>query len=254
MRNRVVASVAALTMMTAIPLILQAQTPAAPPAAVQSPNRSLKVPDLSGTWRADNKRGGLGQSISLADPDGARRGKEGDIPYQSWALAKTLSEKPSSGPGASREDTTDPSIQYCEPIGIVRIQMQPGAMKFVQTPELVYIFYERGPNFQMVRLNGKHPDDPDPLWWGDSIGWYENGDTLVVDLVVFKDKTWLDEEGHPETEQLHLVERYKRVNANTLELDMTIDDPGAYTKPFHSHRNFARSKAPLQQEQVCSTR
>jgi hypothetical protein len=125
----------------------------------------------------------------------------------------------------------------------------------VQTPEAVYILHEVMQEFRIVRLNSKHPEDPDPTWWGDSIGWYENGDTLVVDTIGTNDKTWLDQLGHPHTEQMHLTERYKRVNPTTLELDMVIDDPGAYTKPFPSHRNFAITQnAFLKYPWVCSTR
>ena len=80
-------------------------------------------------------------------------------------------------------------------------------------------------------MNRKHPDDPDPTWWGDSIGWYE-GDTFVVDTVGFNDKTWLDQVGRPHTESLHLVQRFHRVDKEHLQLDVTFDDPKAYTKPW----------------------
>ena len=76
-----------------------------------------------------------------------------------------------------------------------------------------------------------------------------------LDTVGFTNKTWLDQMAHPNTEQLHLIERYKRVDANTLELDLTIDDPGAYTKPWNGHRNFTTSKTGfLRYQQICSTR
>ena len=103
---------------------------------------------------------------------------------------------------------------YCEPPGVPHIYLWPIKTKFIQTPEAVYILHELGPYYRIVRLNSKHPDDPDPQWWGDSIGWYENGDTLVVDTIGFTDKTWLDQMGHPHTEKLHLTERYKRVDAS----------------------------------------
>ena len=76
-----------------------------------------------------------------------------------------------------------------------------------------------------------------------------------MDTIGFNDKTWLDQMGHPHTEQLHLTERYKRVDQKTLELDMVIDDPGAYTKPWNSHRNFALSDTGfLRYQQICSVR
>lgn len=219
--------------------------------ANRSQNSSSKIPDLSGNWLA----GPVVQSISQADPAGKLRGKEPDIPYQEWSLKKTLSEYPPTGPDARFEVTTDPWIMYCEPPALWRVYIQPGRSKFVQTPDAVYIFHEIMQQFRVVRLNSEHPADPDPAWWGDSIGHYENGDTLVVDSIGFNDKTWLDQLGHPHTDQLHYTERYKRVNADTLELSVTIDDPGAYTKPFSTKRNFKIASAPFMQNPWgCSVR
>jgi hypothetical protein len=256
MRNRLVVSVTALIAVMTFSSILQAQT-AAPPrgATANSQSGPAKVPDLSGDWAPDNKRGGIGQSLSLSDTGGRQRGKETDIPYQPWALAKTLSEKTSTGADPQFDQTTDPQVIYCEPPGVPHIYLWPIKTKFIQTPEAVYILHELGPFFRVVWLNSKHPADVDPQWWGHSIGSYENGDTLVVDTIGLTDKTWLDQVGHPHTEQLHLIERYKRVDKNTLELDMTIDDPGAYTKPWNAHRNFALNTTGfLRYQQFCSIR
>jgi hypothetical protein len=242
MRNRLVMSAAVLVVaVTVFSPRFRAQT--------------AKIPDLSGDWSPDRTRGGMGQSLSLSDIGGRKRGNEDDIPYQPWARAKTLSEKTSTGPDPKFDETTDPQVIYCEPPSVPHIYLWPIKTKFIQTPEAVYVLYELGPFFRVVWLNGKHPADPDPQWWGHSIGSYENGDTLVIDTVGFNDKTWLDQMGHPHTEQLHLIERYKRVNQNPLELDMTIDDPGAYTKPWNSHRNFALSTTGfLRYQQICSVR
>jgi len=148
-----------------------------------------------------------------------------------------------------------PNMKYCEPVGVMRIYAWPTKTKFVQTPEAVYILYEFGVNFRVVRLNSKHPEDPDPQWWGDSIGWYENGDTLVVDTIGFNDKTWLDQAGRPHTEKLHFIERYKRADQNTLQLNETVDDPGAYTKPWDVALKFTLSTTGFLHDQwACSTR
>jgi hypothetical protein len=232
--------------------MLGAQTPVAPSAAdLAQPNFlpigppanlvPSKPADLSGDWALDNMRGGIGQSLSAADPGGRMRGKEPDIPYKPWSLAKTMSEVPPTGPDARFEANTDPTIHYCEPMGLGRAYMYPAKTKFIQTPEAVYILHEVGPTFRVVWLNATHPDDPDPQYWGHSIGWYENGDTLVVDTIGLNDKTWLDQLGHPHTDRMHFIERYKRVSSDILEVDMTVDDPAAYTKPWPGHRNFKRS-------------
>jgi hypothetical protein len=260
MRNRLAMSPAALyaaiilspVIFLSASSLLQAQA-VAPVGAKESSNKSAtpnssatmptgspsgKMPDISGDWNRDGKRGGFGSSLSLADPTGAKRGSEGDIPYQEWARTKTLSERPNTGADAQFGNSTNPQL-LCDPVGVPAIYQWPAKTRFVQTPDAVYILYEYGVSFRIVWLNGKHPDDPDPQWWGHSIGWYENGDTLVVDTVGFNDKTWLDEAGHPHSEKLHLIERYQRIDPETMRLDMTIDDPGAYTKPWSTFKYFA---------------
>lgn len=225
--------------------------PIGPPANL----KPSKVPDLSGDWALDTARGGIGQSLSAADPGGRMRGKEPDIPYQPWALEYTMKQVPPTGPDAGFERTTDPHIHTCEPLGLARIYMYPAKTKFIQTPEAVYILHELGPTVRVVWLNAKHPEDPDPQYWGHSVGWYENDDTLVVDTIGANDRSWLDQLGHPRTEKFHLIERYKRVNTNTLELEMTVDDPGAYTAPWPGRRNFIRSTTGFMRYQwVCSVR
>jgi hypothetical protein len=237
---------------TALSPTLRAQSTASTnESQPQNATASSHIPDLSGSWLRS-----IGiQSISNSNIGGTNRGKEVDIPYQPWSLAKMMSEYPPTGPDGRYELTTDPFIKYCEPLGIIRIYMYPARTKFVQTPDAVYILHEVGEQFRIVRLNSKHPDDPDPQYWGDSIGWYEGGDTLVVDSIGFNDKSWLDQLGHPHTDKLHVIERYKRVDPNTLDFLATIDDPGAYTKPFETHRTFSQTKVPFMQNPwVCSTR
>ncbi len=221
--------------------------PLGPPASL----KPSKVPDLSGDWSLVN----FGQSLSAADPGGRLRGKEPDIPYKPWALAKTMSEFPPTGPDANFEQNTDPNIHYCEPLGLGRIYMYPAKTKFIQTPEAVYILHELGPAFRVVWLNAKHPEDPDPQYWGHSIGWYENDNTLVVDTVGANDKSWLDQLGHPRTERMHFIERYTRVDATSMSLDMTVDDPGAYTAPWPGKRAFKTSPTGFMRYMwVCSVR
>lgn len=242
----------------------QAPAPAAPdvsnlknylPAVRPASARSSAVPDLSGDWAADNTRGGFGQSLSAADPGGRMRGKEPDIKYLPWGLQTTMAAVPPTGPDARYEATTDPQMHYCEPHGVGRIYMHPIKTRYVQTPEAVYILHEMGPVVRVVWMNADHPDDPDPQYWGHSIGWYENGDTLVVDTVGFNDRSWLDQVGHPHTEKLHTIERFKRVGADQLEYDITVDDPGAYAAPWPGHRNFVKSTTGFMRYQwVCSVR
>jgi hypothetical protein len=211
------------------------------------------VPDLAGAW----VRGGPLQSISNSDVGAELRGKEPDVPYQPWALKRMLSEVPPTGPFAEPHRTTDPWTIYCEPNGPVRVYAHPGRTEFVQLPDRVLMLHEIMQQFRIVRLNSTHPpiEDLDPSWWGDSIGWYENGDTLVIDTIGTNGRAWLSQQGHPSTEKLHLIERYRRVDAKTLDFDVTVDDPGAYTKPFSSRRSLRLSTVPFMQSPWnCSVR
>jgi len=242
----------------------QAPSPIGPPGDISTlknflplgPPAGLKpsaVPDLAGAW----VRGGPLQSISNSDVGAELRGKEPDIPYQPWALKRMLSEVPPTGPFAEPHRTTDPWQLYCEPNGLVRVYAHPGRTEFVQLPDRVLMLHEIMQQFRIIRLNSTHPplEDLDPSWWGDSIGWYENGDTLVIDTIGTNGRAWLSQQGHPSTEKLHLIERYRRVDAKTLEFDVTVDDPGAYTKPFSSRRSLRPSTVPFMQSPWnCSVR
>ena len=242
----------------------QAPSPIGPPADISTlknflplgPPAGLKpsaMPDLSGAW----VRGGPLQSISNSDVGAELRGKEPDVPYQPWALKRMLSEVPPTGPFAEPHRTSDPWQLYCEPNGPVRVYAHPGRTEFVQLPDRVLMLHEIMQQFRIVRLNSTHPplEDLDPSWWGDSIGWYENGDTLVIDTIGTNGRAWLSQQGHPSTEKLHLIERYRRVDAKTLDFDVTVDDPGAYTKPFSSRRSLRLSTLPFMQSPWnCSVR
>jgi hypothetical protein len=105
--------------------------------------------------------------------------------------------------------------------------------EIVQTPaRLVMIFEDDIPSHRTVYLDGRqHPKDPNPNWMGHSVGHWE-GDTLVVDTVGFNDKSWLDPQGHPHTEKMHVTERVRRPDLGHLEIEFTIEDPGAYAKPW----------------------
>ena len=149
----------------------------------------------------------------MADRQGAQRGKEKDIEYQPWALQRTLSEIPPTGPEAQPEKTTDPWIRFCEPNGPLRAYAHPTRTQFMQLPDRVVMFHELMQTFRIIRLNSKHPplEDLDPTAWGDSIGWYENGDTFVIDTIGLNGRAWLDQMGHPD------------------------DDEGAHHRAVHAH-------------------
>lgn len=153
--------------------------------------------------------------------------KKGELAGLMLPWAKKLME--------SRDVTQDPH-NFCMPDVIPRVSPYP--WRFVQNythiaPTHMFIVSEAIIHtFRQIFMDGrKHPEDLGPTWLGHSIGWWEK-DTLVIDTVGFNDKAWFDSAGHPHTEQLHTTERYTRLDLGRLENKVTIDDPGAYTRPW----------------------
>jgi hypothetical protein len=223
--------------------------PLGPPANLAA----SPVANLSGNWYATPY-----QSISTADRGGAQGGKEPDIQYQPWALARTMSEvSPTAGANAAPERTTDPFIRFCEPNGPLRAYAHPGRTEFVQSPNRVIMLHELMQTFRIVRLNSTHPalEDLEPTAWGDSIGWYENGDTLVLDTIGLNGRAWADQLGHPLTTKAHIVERYTVNPDRTMTVRRIIDDPAAYLKPIEHTITLRESTVPFMQSPWnCSVR
>jgi hypothetical protein len=169
------------------------------------------TPDFSGVW--------LGGGSN--DADITRALKPGDsVVMQPWAEQVFKNRKSKDDPEAN-----------CLPAGIPRGSPYP--WRIMQTPGIYAIIYEGNiHSWRQIFMDGrKHPADPDPSWYGHSVGHWE-GKTLVVDTVGFNDKFWFDYHGHPHTEKLHTVERYTRTDFGTMAIEVTIDDPGTYAKPF----------------------
>jgi hypothetical protein len=125
-------------------------------------------------------------------------------------------------------------------------------VKMVQTPAvLIFMFEDEEPGFQQVFLDGRqHPSDPNPTWRGHGIGTWE-GDTLVVDRVGFNDRSWLDAEGHPHSEKLHIVERYRRPDFGHLEIEITVEDPEVLEGKWTIRRETVLSVNDEIQEFLC---
>ena len=123
--------------------------------------------------------------------------------------------------------------------------------KVVQTPALLITLFENVPNYRQVYLDGRtHPKDPNPSWLGHSIGTWQR-DTLVIDTVGFNDKSWVGP-GYPHTEMLHVSERYRRPDRGHLEIEVTLDDPGTFTKPWKQHSIWYLAPKDDVLEYVCS--
>ena len=117
---------------------------------------------------------------------------------------------------------------------------------------LFFLFEGNIHSYRQIFLDGrKHPEDPNPTWYGHSIGRWE-GDTLVVDSVGFNDRFWFDFAGHPHTEQLHIIERYRRPDVDRLDYEITVEDPGAYTKPFTLYGHSTYQHGDELMEYICN--
>ena len=182
--------------------------------------------ELSGVWVTRAPRGTGWYNYALAGPG---------VPMTPSAEAQFKANKPSFGPN-SYEDSNDPAYA-CLPPGPLRVYAFVGAeMQIVQIPGRVLILFGR--DIRQVYTDGRgHPKSVRPTWMGHSIGLWE-GDAFVVDTVGISDRNWIDRMGHPHSDQLHVVERFRRVDTNILNLDITLDDPKAFTKAWTAQRTF----------------
>src|SRR5215467_5638118 len=173
-------------------------------------------PDLSGIW--ESAGGVYNQNL-------AKDLKPEEIPYQPWA--KTVAAERASG-ALEREDPD----ANCLPQGVPRINAVPPPWKIIQTPGYMAILYEAFNLWRQIFLDGRELEKEfTPTWMGYSTGKWD-GDTLVVDTRGFNGKTWLDQSGKPTTDALHVIERFRRKDFGHMEIEITIDDPKAYTKPW----------------------
>jgi len=193
--------------------------------AAPTPKTADGKPDLSGIWEINEQQNAYGAYTSHF-MDLAVDLKPAEAPFQPWA--KELSEQ-----RRANEHKDDP-LAHCVPPGVPRIDTI-APFKIVQTGPLVVILYETTANsaFRQIFTDGRPlPKDPQPTWLGYSVGAWE-GDVLKVDTIGFTDRGWIDTGvGHPQTEALHVVERFRRLDFGHMEIGFTIDDPKAYTKPW----------------------
>jgi len=186
-----------------------------PNLSAPTPKASDGKPDLSGIWRGPGA-GGYDRNV-------AKDLKPSDI--QPWAEALYQQRVRDMGKDAPRANCLPDPFPYYHMVDLAR---------FVQTPGLIVILYQGTTNsvHRTIFTDGrKLPDDPNPAWMGYSVGRWE-GDTLIVETAGFNDRSWLDIEGHPHTEALHITERFRRRDFGHMDLEMTIDDPKTFTRPF----------------------
>jgi hypothetical protein len=157
-------------------------------------------------------------------------------PMTTWGEAQYKANKSSFGDHPfPLEETNDPIYHGCFPPGVPRVYLHPWPMQIVQTQGEVVMLFEYDSLRREIYTDGHwHDASLVPLWMGDSVGHWE-GNTLVVDTVNFNDRTWIDRIGHPHSDALHVVERFRRPDHDHLVDEITIEDPKAYTKPWTAH-------------------
>ena len=201
-------------------------------------------PDLTGVWQPGSDRVGTweeaNQGVGVAEPGQRRVRQAAPVPYQPWAAAKALE--------SFNHRAADSPLARCIPqldLGGTEGSLYP--WQFVQTPQLIVILIESRHIFRLIPLNAKHPDDLDPSYLGDSVGHWE-GDTLVVDTIGFKEiLTGLN----IHSDARHVIERFTRVDYNTINYEATVEDPKALTKPWTIQSKIMLRPGTRLQEYVC---
>ncbi len=205
-----------------------------PDLTAPTPRTSDGKPDFSGTWRGvapGGRRGAPPVPPPAGSPPLATFRDVGSTvkdglpltPYGKELLAKRMTRNSKDNPEAS-----------CLPMGIMQFWTQGFPRKFVQTPRLLVILYEASSGIRQIFIDGRPlpPNgEPQPWYYGYSSGRWE-GDTLVVETNNLRDDGWLDIVGSPLTDAAKLTERFRRVTFGRMEIDITVDDPKAYTKPW----------------------
>ncbi len=190
--------------------------------------------DLTGVWDTQNPLGF--QPASAIFP--------GEMPpLTPWGETQLEATRPAYGPRAV-PDSTDPvnptklGAHGCFPPGVPRIYLHPMLMEIIQIPGRILLRFEFDHILREIWMDGRsHPTDLPPSYMGHSTGKWE-GETLVVDTAGFNDKTWLDRVGHRHSEDLHVIERFHRVDQGTLQDDIHVEDPKVFTKPWDTHVTF----------------
>jgi hypothetical protein len=206
-----------------------------PNLSAPAPKAADGHPDLSGLWKAPSGKYLFNLAADL---------KPEDVPFQPWAL--TLFNQ--------RLDNLakDRPTGRCLPHGVPDQMAVAGyPFKVIQVPGLIALLYEEMSHFRQIFTDGRAlPKDPNPTLLGYSAGRWES-DTLVVDTIGFNDVSWLDDPGHPHTEALHVVEAFRRIDFGRLEVQITIEDPKAYTKPWTVTESFTLLPDTELLENVC---
>jgi hypothetical protein len=200
-----------------------------PNLTAPAPRTTDGKPDFSGVWENDGFDPTRAEGLNDAGPPKTpffdiAYGLAGTPPYQPWAM--DLAKKRRADLSKDNPDAR------CLPLGILQMLAHPLPKKIVQAPGLLIILHERNMEFRQIFTDGRAlPADQQPSWSGYSSGKWDN-DTLVVQTTGFRDGLWADFNGSPLTDGARITERFRRPVYGRLEIEVTVDDPKAYTRPW----------------------
>lgn len=197
-----------------------------PNLSAPAPRTGDGKPDFSGMWENEgfaNAVEGVGAPPRTVFFDLAFGLKEG-VPYQPWAADLARQRK--------SDNSKDNPDARCLPLGPLQMLAHPLPKKIVQIPGLLVILHERNMEFRQIFTDSRPlPADPQPSWYGYSSARWDK-DTLIVDTVGLRDGLWADFNGSPLTDRARITERFRRPSYGTLEIEVTVDDQKAYTRPW----------------------
>lgn len=207
-----------------------------------TPRTADGKPDLSGVWQYMRPPG---TPAPAPPPPPAASGARPDIippavrTSQFWNLGASFKDGLPFQPWAAELhkqrvalNSVDNPDAHCLPLGVMQLHTHGQPRKMIQTPGVIAIIYEANSGLRQIFTDGRTlPKDAEPWWYGYSVGKWD-GDTLVAESIGFRDLGWLDVEGSPLTESGKILERFRRPDYGHLEIEVTIDDPKAYTKPW----------------------
>jgi hypothetical protein len=237
-RSIMTAAIGTLVWSAAAAFHLAAQAPTAEVATPKpAPRMADGHPDLSGVWWRGADIGGRGAGPPGGRPQGGGGGQGGGTPAQPPAFFSSLYQPWAAAYAKTLADKNDPTV-HCLPTAFGTLSVSlfdvGGVGQIIQTPKFVVMLSETFHGYQIIPFDGRpHRDDVPPSYRGDAVGRWE-GDTFVVDKTNFTDDTWISAEGRVSfhSDALHIVERYRRVDAKTLEIEATLEDPKVLTKPW----------------------
>ncbi len=208
-----------------------------------TPRTADGKPDLSGIWQYMRPPGSPPPAPRPAPP--APGSATPDIippsvrTSQFWNLGASFKDGLPFQPWAAELhrqrvalNSIDNPDAHCLPLGVMQLHTHGQPRKMIQTPGVIAIIYEANSGLRQIFTDGRSlPKDAEPWWYGYSVGKWD-GDRLVVQSTGFRDLGWLDVEGSPLTESGKIIEHFRRPDYGHLEIEVTIDDPKAYTKPW----------------------